>query len=229
MKICGLQKVTLLDFPGNVACTVFLGGCNFNCPYCYNSSLIRNDTCELLTEKEFFNFLEKRKNILDGVAITGGEPLIHKEIKDFIIKIRSLGFKIKLDTNGSNPKMLQELIDNKLVEYVAMDIKNTLEKYHLTTDTKININNIQQSINILINSQIDYEFRTTVVKQLHTPSDFIEIGKMLFGAKKYFIQSFQYHDSVREKNFTPMSKEELLICLQNVKQYIPFSELREIE
>lgn len=229
MKICGLQKVTLLDFPGQVACTVFLGGCNFNCPYCYNSSLIRNDGLELYTMEEFFKFLEKRKGILDGVAITGGEPLIHKDIKDFIIKIRNMGFKVKLDTNGSFPDVLEELIDLKLVDYVAMDIKNTFNKYNITTDCNIDVVNIKRSIELLIKEKVDYEFRTTVVNELHSIEDFKDIGLMIKGAKRYFIQSFQYQDTVRCKDLTPMSKHNLELCLEKVKEHVEHASLREIE
>lgn len=229
MKICGLQKVTLLDFPGQVACTVFLGGCNFNCPYCYNSSLIRNDGLELYTMEEFFKFLEKRKGILDGVAITGGEPLIHKDIKDFIIKIRNMGFKVKLDTNGSFPDVLEELIDLKLVDYVAMDIKNTFNKYNITTDCNIDVVNIKRSIELLIKEKVDYEFRTTVVNELHSIEDFKDIGLMIKGAKRYFIQSFQHQDTVRCKDLTPMSKHNLELCLEKVKEHVEHASLREIE
>ncbi len=229
MKICGLQKVTLLDFPGHIACTVFLGGCNFNCPFCYNSQLIRSDGVELLSTDEFFKFLNKRIGILDGVAITGGEPLIHNDIKDFIMKIRNLGYKVKLDTNGSYPKVLKELINEGLVDYVAMDIKNTLNKYHITTDCNLNTDNIKESIELLINSNIEYEFRTTVVNELHHVDDFVEIGKMINGAKKYFIQCYQYQDTVRVKELSPMNKEQLICCLEKVQPYVQFSSLREIE
>lgn len=229
MKICGLQKVTLLDFPGHVACTVFLGGCNFDCPFCYNSGLIRQDGVEILTKEEFFRYLNKRIGILDGVAITGGEPLIHPDIIDFIKEIRNLGFKVKLDTNGSFPNVLKKILDESLVEYVAMDIKNTYEKYKYTIDCNIDVLKIKESISLLINSNIDYEFRTTVVNELHEVEDFKEIGNMIKGAKKYFIQSYQYQDSVRIKTLTPMTKDMLNQCLDNVKEYVEYASLREIE
>lgn len=229
MKICGLQKVTLLDYPGHVAATVFIGGCNFNCPFCYNSSLINNDADEVITEEEFFEYLGRRKGILDGVAITGGEPLLHKEIVEFIRKIKALGFKVKLDTNGSFPDVLEYLVNNNLVDYVAMDIKNTLDKYCLIAGCNIIINNITRSIKFLINSDIDYEFRTTVVREYHEISDFIKIGELIKGAKKYFIQSYQYQESVRNKNLTPLKKDELLLCMRNVEKYVGFASLREID
>lgn len=230
MRICGLQKVTLLDFPGHVACTVFLGGCNFNCPFCYNASLIGSvDAEELMSSDEFFKYLNNRKGILDGVAITGGEPLLHKEVKEFIQRIKNLGFKVKLDTNGSFPKVLKNLIDEQLVDYVAMDIKNTLDKYCLTVGCKINIEDIKESIQILINSNIDYEFRTTIVKEYHSIDEFTKIGELIKGAKKYFLQCYQYRDSVREKTLNAMTKEELTSCLEKVKPYVVYAALREID
>lgn len=230
MRICGLQKVTLLDFPGHVACTVFLGGCNFNCPFCYNASLIGSvDAEELMSSDEFFKYLNNRKGILDGVAITGGEPLLHKEVKEFIQRIKNLGFKVKLDTNGSFPKVLKNLIDEQLVDYVAMDIKNTLDKYCLTVGCKINIEDIKESIQILINSNIDYEFRTTIVKEYHSIDEFTKIGELIKGAKKYFLQCYQYRDSVREKTLNAMTKEELTACLEKVKPYVVYAALREID
>mgnify|MGYP003430320930 FL=1 len=230
MRICGLQKVTLLDFPGHVACTVFLGGCNFNCPFCYNASLIGSvDAEELMSSDEFFKYLNNRKGILDGVAITGGEPLLHKEVKEFIQRIKNLGFKVKLDTNGSFPKVLKNLIDEQLVDYVAMDIKNTLDKYCLTVGCKINIEDIKESIQILINSNIDYEFRTTIVKEYHSIDEFTKIGELIKGAKKYFLQCYQYRESVREKTLNAMTKEELTSCLEKVKPYVVYAALREID
>ena len=230
MKICGLQKVTLLDFPGHVACTVFLGGCNFNCPFCYNASLIGSvDAEELMKHDEFFEYLEKRKGILDGVAITGGEPLLHTEIIEFIKKIKNLGYKVKLDTNGSFPHILEKIISNKLVDYVAMDIKNTIDKYELTIGCMVNKEDIKKSINLLINSDIEYEFRTTIVKDYHNIDDFETIGKLIKGAKKYYLQCYQYKDSVRVKNLSAMSKDDLLLCLEKVKPYVEYVALREID
>ena len=230
MKICGLQKVTLLDFPGHVACTVFLGGCNFNCPFCYNASLIGSvDAEELMSHDEFFEYLEKRKGILDGVAITGGEPLLHTEIIEFIKKIKNLGYKVKLDTNGSFPHVLEKIISNKLVDYVAMDIKNTIDKYELTIGCMVNKEDINKSINLLINSDIEYEFRTTIVKDYHNIDDFETIGKLIKGAKKYYLQCYQYKDSVRVKNLSAMSKDDLLLCLEKVKPYVEYVALREID
>ena len=228
MNISGLQKITLLDYPEHVACTVFLGGCNFRCPFCYNSSLLSvNESSAIITEEEFFTFLKSRIGKLDGVAITGGEPLLQKNLKSFIAKIKDLGFKVKLDTNGSFPENLKTLIDENLIDYVAMDIKNCFEKYHLTTNSNVNLDSIKKSIQILLSNKIDYEFRTTIVKEFHDLADFDKIGKIIKGAKRYFIQSYQDKDSVLE-HLHSMSKEELLEGLKIVQQYVPNAKIRGV-
>ncbi len=191
MKIKGLQKTTLLDYPGHVACTVFTGGCNFCCPFCHNASLaVRAIEMPELSEDEFFNFLSKRRGILDGVCITGGEPLLQKDIIPFIERIHSLGFLVKLDTNGSYPEKLKEIISKGIVDYIAMDIKNSSKKYALTAGVDANLKEIFESINIIMNSGIHYEFRTTVVKELHAVDDIKEIAKLIQGAERYFLQNF---------------------------------------
>ncbi|MBQ9265608.1 MAG: anaerobic ribonucleoside-triphosphate reductase activating protein [Bacilli bacterium] len=229
MKICGLQKLTLLDYPGNLACTVFLGGCNFKCSYCYNTSLINPPSdIRTISVEELMRFLDTRKGILNGVAITGGEPLINKDIKDLILKIREKGFKVKLDTNGSFPDVLENLIEEGLVDYVAMDVKNTYEKYSFTAGAKVNIENISRSINILLQGKVDYEFRTTVIKEFHAIDDFEEIGKMIKGAKHYFLQSFQDKDSVHG-HFNAMSKEDLEACLKKAQLYVPVAKIRGVD
>ncbi len=222
--------MTLLDFPEHIACTVFLKGCNFRCPFCYNSSLLSDkENATDITEDDFFSFLKSRTNKLDGVAITGGEPLLQKEIKNFIIKIKNLGFKVKLDTNGSNPEILQELISLNLVDYVAMDLKNSLEKYHITTNHQVNIANILSSINILLENHVEYEFRTTVVKEFHSLSDFEKIGQLIKNAKRYFIQCYQYQDSVLDKSLHALTTNELEQCLEVAKKYVPNAKLRGIK
>jgi pyruvate formate lyase activating enzyme len=229
MTISGLQKMTLLDYPGHIACTVFLGGCNFSCPYCYNSSLICYKSNPIISQEEFFAFLEKRKGKLDGVAITGGEPLLNNDIKDFIKRIKGMGFLVKIDTNGSYPEVLEDLINQNLVDYVAMDIKNSIHKYNLTTNSNVDISKIKRSVDILLANKIDYEFRTTVVKELHEIEDFRLIGEWIKGAKHYFIQSFKNSDSVLNKNLHSMSKTELLECLKEVQQFISNASLRGID
>ena len=229
MKICGLQKLTLLDYPGHLACTVFLGGCNFNCPYCYNTSLIKLDKAqEVYSEEELLSFLDSRKGKLSGVAITGGEPLINKDIKDLILKIREKGFKVKLDTNGSFPDVLENLIDEGLVDYVAMDVKNTYEKYGFTIGANVNTEKIKRSIEILLQNKVDYEFRTTIIKEFHEIDDFEEIGKMICGAKHYFLQSFLDKDNVRG-DFHAMSRDELEECLKKARIHVPTTEIRGVD
>ncbi len=192
MKISGLQKLTLLDFPGVVACTVFFAGCDLRCPFCHNASLvihIGTDGGEM-GEEEFFSFLSKRHGILEGVAITGGEPLLQPKIKDFIVRIRGEGFKVKLDTNGTHPDLLAELLSSGLIDYVAMDIKNSREKYPMTTGVAIDTDKIDRSIKTIIASGVPHEFRTTVVKEFHTAEDFSAIGEWIKGADAYYLQQF---------------------------------------
>lgn len=192
MQIGGFQKLTLLDFPEKVACIVFTAGCNFRCPFCHNASLVTHiDNSAAITEEEILEYLRKRKGLLDGVCITGGEPLLHKDIEDFIVKIKQEGFAVKLDTNGSFPERLISLVEKGLVDYVAMDIKNCKEKYLETAgvDT-FEIENIEKSIDFLLKGKVPYEFRTTVVDGLHTTQDIVLIAQRIKGAKKYFLQNF---------------------------------------
>lgn len=190
MIIGGFQKMTMLDFPGKIACTVFTYGCNFRCPFCHNASLVI-DEAETVSEKEIMDYLEKRKKMLDGVCITGGEPMLQKGLFDFMKKVKDLGLLVKLDTNGSFPELLKKAIDDGLVDYVAMDIKAPKEKYGEVIGVPgFDISPIEKSVEILKNSGIDYEFRTTVVKELHSLDDIIKIGEWLRGSKKYFLQNF---------------------------------------
>lgn len=191
MLIGGFQKMTMLDFPGRVACTVFTYGCNLRCPFCHNATLVTQKT-QLFDEEEIFSYLKKRSGILDGVCVTGGEPLLQKDIFEFISKVREMGFLVKLDTNGCFPERLEYALDNKLVDYVAMDIKNSKEKYAMTVGIDgFDITPIEKSVELIKNSAVEYEFRTTVVKELHTMEDMKSIGKWLFGAKKYCLQNFE--------------------------------------
>ena len=199
MLIGGLQKLTLIDFPGKVACTVFLSGCNFRCPFCYSPELVLPGQIKNrpgISEKEFFDFLKERKNLLEGIVICGGEPTSDKKLPVFLKKIKKMGFFVKLDTNGSNPEMLKKLIDKKLIDYVAMDIKGPKRKYGQIAGTKIDIEKIQKSINILKDlpagrqGTVDYEFRSTIVPSLHTKEDIIEMAKWIKGARRYYLQAF---------------------------------------
>lgn len=229
MKLGGMQKTTLLDFPGNVACTVFTSGCNFRCPFCHNSpllTLLPDEEC--FDTEEFFAYLEKRKGILDGVAITGGEPLLQNDIAQFIRRIKSLGLKVKLDTNGSFPDRLEQLISEKLIDYIAMDVKSPLSSYKKVAGTDRYLNEIVKSIALIKGSGTEYEFRTTVVKELHAPEDMEEIGKLIEGAEKYFIQVYKDTENVLEDGLSAPSEQELYKMLETVKKYVPNAQLRGI-
>lgn len=227
MNIAGVQKVTLLDYPGKVACEIFTQGCNFECPFCQNSSLIPITNTGEFSEEEIFEYLNLRKNILDGVVITGGEPTVQKDLKAFIKKIKDLGLLVKLDTNGGNPKVLQELIDEKLVEYVAMDIKNIFNKYNITAGKKINLDNIKKSIEILKASKIDYEFRTTIIKEMHSLDDIVSICKLV-GDAKYYLQNFEDSENVIDHSLHGFSREELLFIDKYLKDVFPNVEIRAL-
>lgn len=227
MNIAGVQKVTLLDYPGKVACEIFTQGCNFECPFCQNSSLIPITNTGEFSEEEIFEYLVLRKKILDGVVITGGEPTVQKDLKGFIKKIKDLGLLVKLDTNGGNPKVLQELIDEDLVDYVAMDIKNIFNKYNITSGKKINLDNIKKSIEILKASKIDYEFRTTIIKEMHSLDDIISICKLV-GNAKYYLQNFEDSENVLNHSLHGFSREELLFIDKYLKDLFPNVEIRAL-
>lgn len=219
MLILGLTKTTLLDYPGKVAATVFTGGCNFRCPFCHNGHLVLNVANEqkIYTE-EVMEHLTKRRNVLEGVCITGGEPTIQSDLPEFIGMIKDLGYDIKLDTNGSNPKMLRELISDGLISYVAMDIKNSKEKYAFTTGcTETDLTRIEESIQILKEGTIPYEFRTTVVRQLHEPEDIVKISNWIGDETGWYIQSYKDSDYVIQSGFSAYSKEELESMLSRIK------------
>jgi pyruvate formate lyase activating enzyme len=220
LLIKGMQKTSLIDYPGKIAATVFVGMCNFSCPYCHNKNLVVGyDGLSTIKEKEVTDYLKNKKKWLDGVCITGGEPMIHKELFSFVSKIKNLGFLVKLDTNGSNPKMLKKLMDDKLVDYIAMDIKAPLEKYDNITRIKTNKNDIKESINLIKKNKIDNEFRITVVPGLVNKDDIKEIGKLLKGAKRFFIQQFKANENVidmayrNKKSFSSEDLEEFKVIL----------------
>ncbi|MBQ8804535.1 MAG: anaerobic ribonucleoside-triphosphate reductase activating protein [Tyzzerella sp.] len=228
MKIHGLQKTTLLDYPEKVACTVFTAGCNFRCPFCHNASLVVDIKKEAeITEEEFFSFLKKRQGILDGVCITGGEPLLQADIEDFIGKIKEFGYAVKLDTNGSFPKKLKALVDKGLVDYVAMDIKNCLDTYAATAGVEaLDIEAIKESVAYLKEGHVPYEFRTTVVKNYHTKEGFEKVGQWIQGTEKYFLQNFVDSGDLIGKNTMGCSEEEMKEFLEVVQKYVPGTKLR---
>ena len=228
MKIAGIQKVTLLDFPGKVACMIFTQGCNLCCPFCQNSSLIPTKEKSNMTVDEVLDYLNLRKKILDGIVITGGEPLVQKDIKDLLRNIKELGLLIKIDTNGTYPLILKEIIEEGLVDYVAMDIKNVDSKYMMTVGKKINIDNIKKSIDILKSSKIDYEFRTTLVKEFHNFEDIKKICELVGKDSKYYLQNFEDSSDVINHNLHGFTRGELLLIYENIKENFPNVEIRAL-
>ena len=229
MNLQGYQKLTLLDFPGKVACTVFTGGCNFKCPFCHNASLVLSPNEFKSAQEDIFIYLSSRKGIIDGVCITGGEPLLQPDIEDFIVKVKELGLLVKLDTNGSFPSKLKTLLDKGLLDYVAMDIKASKENYSKLCGVEINIEDIKESIEIIRDSDIPYEFRTTAVKELHTKEDFYNIGLWLKGAKQYFIQGFVDSGNLIKEGLSAFSDAEMQELLKEVQQNIPEAQLRGLD
>ena len=219
MKIAGYEKLSLQDFPNQISCIIFTQGCNIRCPFCQNSTLIPMDSNNLVSEKEIFNYLNLRKNIISGVTISGGEPTLQSDLESFIDKVKKMGLKIKLDTNGLNPKLLEKLIDSKKIDYVAMDIKNSLNKYSLTSGVvKINMQNILNSIELLKKGKVDYEFRTTIINEFHTLQDIFEIIKLI-GNSKYYLQNFKNSEYVLDKNLTSFTEEKLVLWNEILKDY----------
>ncbi|HJB08096.1 MAG TPA: anaerobic ribonucleoside-triphosphate reductase activating protein [Candidatus Enterocloster faecavium] len=222
MKICGLQKTTLLDFPGHVAATIFTGGCSFRCPFCHNSGLLPSWAPEVYTEEEILSFLKKRRGILEGVCITGGEPSLQPDLEDLIRKIRSLGLLVKLDTNGYRPDLLKDLCRKGLLDYVAMDVKAGQEHYPQAVGTPgLDLALIDESIRFLLTGTVPFEFRTTAVKGLHTKEDFRQIGPWIAGCPHYFIQNFADNGEVLfPETFEPFRREELEEFAGLVRPYV---------
>ena len=230
MRIHGLQKMTLLDFPGRVAATVFLGGCDFRCPFCHNFELATGEAKPVMDDAELLAFLTKRQGLLDGVAITGGEPCLHTSLPELLARIRELGFATKLDTNGYHPAMLAGLIEQNLVDYVAMDIKNSPDKYARTCGVeRIDMAPITESIAIIKEAAHDYEFRTTVVAELHEASDFHAMGKLIEGAKHYFLQGFTDRDTVPFEGFSAPPQDALQDFVAIAQTYVPDTRLRGMD
>jgi len=230
MEIGGLEKSTLIDYPAKVACTVFLIGCNFRCPFCYSSELVLPEKIKSqprISEKEFFDFLKKRKGLLEGVVICGGEPTQNKDLPDFIKKIKKLGYRVKLDTNGSSPEILAKLIGEKLIDYVAMDIKAPKERYYKATGVKVDIKKIQKSIDILKRGKVDYELRSTILPKLHTKEDIVNMAKWIRNAKVYYLQQFRPEKTIdpEYEQYKPFSQEELKSIQKECSKYV-FTKLR---
>ena len=230
MDIQGLQKVTLLDFPGRVACTVFMAGCNFRCPFCHNASLVTHvDPDRNIPREEVTAFLKKRRGVLDGVCITGGEPLLAPELGDLIREIKNMGYEVKLDTNGSNAERLKTLTASGMIDYVAMDIKNAPGKYGMTIGIDgYDMSNIFRSVEYLMSGKVPCEFRTTVVREFHKREDFEEIGRWLKGAPRYYLQGFVDSGDVIQPGLRAYTKEIMDQALEIVRKYIPQAELRGV-
>ena len=228
MEFCGLQKLTLLDYPGRMACTLFTGGCNFRCPFCHNGGLVTAPEA-LWTEEQIFEYLASRKGLLDGVCVTGGEPLLHKELGPFLARVKEMGFSVKLDTNGSFPQGLKELVSAGLVDYVAMDVKNSPEKYGMTVGVEnFDLAPVLESISFLLENRVPYEFRTTLVRELHTEEDVEAIARRIAGAEKYALQSFVDSGAVLTPGLSAWDKATVLRMAETARRYVPNTDVRGI-
>ncbi len=231
MKINGLLKLTLLDYPGKTACTVFTHGCNLRCSFCHNASLVcREDAGSEIPEQEITDFLGKRKKLLDGVCVSGGEPLLQPDIENFLYKIKSEGFLVKLDTNGTFPGKLKQLVSQKLIDYVAMDIKNAPEYYPQTACVEgLDIASIKESVEFLLSDAVDYEFRTTLVKGIHTADSIDKAARFISGAKRYYLQSFvDSGDLIHGKGLSAFTPEEMQEFLKIVTTHVKSAALRGV-
>ncbi len=230
MKIEAMQKLTLLDFPRKMACTIFTHGCNFRCPFCHNAGLVTQEQQTNITEEEVLKFLKSRQGILEGVCITGGEPLLQADIEDFMRKIKNMGYLVKLDTNGSFPEKLRDLCKKGLVDYVAMDIKNSKQKYAQTVGKQLfDLSTVTKSVEFLKEGSIPYEFRTTVTKDFHTLEDLLDITKWLSGCDAYFLQQFVDSGNLIDSTTTGYSDAELKAMYKEIKRILPCTQLRGVK
>ncbi len=226
MNVQGYQKLTLLDFPGKVACTVFTGGCNLRCPFCHNASLVLSPREGDNLEEEVLSYLARRQGILEGVCITGGEPLLQPDLSDFIEKVKKMGFSVKLDTNGSDPDALAALLSRGNIDYIAMDIKSSPEGYEKAIGKKMDFDRFARSVDLIRKSGVPYEFRTTLVKGIHTEEDLEEIGKWLSGEEKYFLQGFVDSGNLIGSGVGAFSSDEMSKFLSVIRKNIPGAALR---
>jgi pyruvate formate lyase activating enzyme len=229
MKILGIQKQSLIEYPSRISAVLFLGGCNLRCQFCYVPHLVLPEEIKKqkeITQKEIFSFLKERRNFLEAVAITGGEPTINKDLPNFIKKIKKLGYLVELETNGTNPEMLKSLIEEKLIDYVATDVKHRLdsfEKYKEITGlvlTREMFENIKKSVKILISGKVDYELRTTIMKEFHKKEDILEISKEIQGAKVYYLQNYQKNHTISGKTFTPFEEKEIEEIVKEGRKFV---------
>lgn len=230
MKFNGFQRLTLLDYPGKVACTLFTAGCNLRCPFCHNASLVTHiDNTNIYNKEEILSYLGKRQGILEGVCISGGEPLMQTEIEDFIKEVKALGYSIKLDTNGFYPDKLISLVEKGLIDYVAVDIKNSYSKYAKTTGIEnLDLSPIKRTVEFLLSGKVDYEFRTTIVEGLHTEADILDIGKTIKGAPRYFLQNFVDSGDLIGEGLCAISLENMKKMQKIAAQFVPNAEIRGI-
>lgn len=227
MKILGLQKLSMVDYDGHIATTIFTSGCNFACPFCHNSSLVTKiSQNEEIDTNDIFAHLKKRKGIIDAVVISGGEPTLQPDLIDFIKALKEYGVSIKLDTNGTKPEVIKKLIENNLIDYIAMDIKNSPQKYPTTAGRDVNLEAIKTSIDYIIKSNIDHEFRTTLVEEFHSTLDILEMSKKLKGAKKWRLQKFVDNDNCIMSGLHEVNKDKATEMLNIAKEYVPNTALR---
>lgn len=230
MKIEALQKLTLLDYPQKMACTIFTHGCNFRCPFCHNAGLVTDVQQAEISTEEVLKFLKGRQGILEGVCITGGEPLLQEDIEDFIKAIKDMGFLVKLDTNGSFPERLKALCKKGLIDYVAMDIKNSKQKYAVTVGKKLfDLTSVSESVDFLKKGNVPYEFRTTVTKDFHTIEDLLSIAKWLSGCDAYYLQQFVDSGNLIDNTITGYSDDELKLMYKELKKILPCTQLRGVK
>ena len=228
MIIHGIQKMTLVDYPGKVGTILFTGSCDFRCPFCQNASLVLDPSSQpVLSDEEIFSYLEKRKGMIEGVVISGGEPTVHSDLLEYMKRIKDIGYSVKLDTNGYKPEVMRRAVEESIVDYIAMDIKNSLDKYSLTAGIAVDTSRILESISYLMEGHVDYEFRTTVVKELHSEEDFENIGKMCAHSRRYFLQTFSDKGDTIERNLTPPSPEEMESYIAILRKYIENVSLRD--
>lgn len=226
MKFGGLMKLTLLDYPEKVACTLFTVGCNFRCPFCHNGGMVLGNNCESISEQEALQFLQKRKNVLEGMCLSGGEPLLHSGVEEFLHKVKALGYCVKLDTNGAFPERLKNLVEQKLVDYVAMDVKNSKKMYAATVGAKVDLEAICRSVEFLKGGNVDYEFRTTVTGSFHSEQSIAEMGRWLAGAKRLFLQKFVDSGDLLDSSVFGADDETMRLYRDVLIPFVPNTQLR---
>ena len=229
MKIAGMQKLSLVDYPEKMCCTLFTSGCNFRCPFCHNAGLVVRPAEDILTNQEVFDYLAKRKGMLQAVTISGGEPTLQKGLKEFVQQVKDLGYLVKLDTNGTNPALLIDLVESGLVDYVAMDIKNSKQKYALTCGLdSMDLSAVEQSVDFLLQGKVPFEFRTTVVKDFHNANDFEDIANWIGKAKNYYLQQFVNSGDLVQDDLHGYDANEMQQLVAHLQKFMPNAKLRGV-